>query len=46
MDIYVEDEKNSVYNLEMQVHNEGDLPFRTRYYQGIIYLNLLKKGDI
>lgn len=44
IDIYVEDSVNSVYNLEMQVQNEGDLPFRSRYYQGIIDLNLLEKG--
>ena len=45
MDIYVEDEENTVYNLEMQADNVGNIPKRSRYYQSVIDLNLLEKGE-
>ena len=32
LDIYVEDEKNSVYNIEMQTTRNRNLPKRSRYY--------------
>ena len=34
LDIYVEDEKNTVYNIEMQTVENRNIPRRTRYYQG------------
>lgn len=45
MDIYVEDEEHTVYNLEMQSENTGNIPKRSRYYQSVIDLNLLEKGE-
>lgn len=45
LDIYVEDEKETVYNIEMQTTENRNLPKRTRYYQGMIDLNILEKGD-
>lgn len=44
LDIYVKDEKNTVYSIEMQVLNQGNLPKRSRYYQGMIDLQLIDKG--
>ncbi|MCI9532483.1 MAG: Rpn family recombination-promoting nuclease/putative transposase [Lachnospiraceae bacterium] len=45
LDIYVEDGKETVYNIEMQTTENRDLPKRTRYYQGMIDLNILEKGN-
>lgn len=45
LDIYVEDGKETVYNIEMQTTENRNLPRRTRYYQGMIDLNILEKGD-
>ena len=44
LDVYVKDEKNTVYNLEMQTTNTRNLPKRSRYYQGMIDLDLIEKG--
>ena len=44
LDIYSEDE-NKMYNVEIQVSNEHNLPKRSRYYQGIIDLNAIDKGE-
>lgn len=45
LDIYVEDDDNSVYNIEMQTTENGNLAKRTRYYQGMIDLGILEKGE-
>ena len=45
LDVYVEDEKHTVFNLEMQTTIKRNLPKRMRYYQGMIDLNILEKGD-
>lgn len=45
LDIYVEDAENTVYNVEMQTVENRNLPKRTRYYQGMIDLNILEKGE-
>ena len=45
LDIYVEDGKGTVYNVEMQTTSHRDIPKRMRYYQGMIDLNILEKGD-
>lgn len=45
LDIYLEDAENTVYNVEMQAKNEGDLPERSRYYQAVIDINLIEKGE-
>lgn len=44
LDVYVEDSSNTIYNIEMQNGHHENLPKRTRYYQGMIDLNLLDKG--
>ena len=35
LDVYVEDDTESVYNIEIQTTNEKNLPKRSRYYQGM-----------
>lgn len=45
LDVYVMDDKNTVYNVEMQATNPKNLPKRSRYYQGMIDLNLIEKGE-
>ena len=46
LDVYVRDEKETVYNIEMQVRRlEGDALFkRTRYYQSMMDADLLAAG--
>lgn len=45
LDIYVKDENNTVYNVEMQRGKHKNLPKRLRYYQGNIDLDLISKGE-
>lgn len=45
LDVYVKDGKGTVYNVEMQTTNPGNLPKRSRYYQDLIDLNLIVKGE-
>lgn len=45
LDVYIEDDENTVYDVEMQTTNPGNLPKRSRYYQAMIDLNLLQKGE-
>ncbi len=45
LDVYMEDGENTVYNIEMQVSVNKNLPKRSRYYQGMIDLNILEKGE-
>ena len=45
LDIYLEDDDNTVFNLEMQTTTYKELPKRLRYYQGIIDLNMIEKGE-
>ncbi len=45
LDVYVEDGENTVYNIEMQITVSKNLPKRSRYYQGMIDLNILEKGE-
>ena len=44
LDVYVEDDEDTVYDVEMQVSNPGNLPKRSRYYQSMIDINLINKG--
>lgn len=44
LDIYVKDQDDTVYNVEMQRGKHKNLPKRLRYYQGNIDLDLLSKG--
>ena len=52
LDIIVADDKNTHYNLEMQVKNNKNpdtdsyvLPKRSRYYQALLDIDLLQKGQ-
>ena len=46
LDVYVEDEQGTVYNIEMQTTKgrDGELTKRTRYYQAMIDMDLLGKN--
>ena len=44
LDVYVNDDKDTVYNVEMQRTKRKDLPKRARYYQGNIDLDLINAG--
>ena len=41
LDVYVKDERETVYDIEMQVSDTKELPKRSRYYQGMIDLQLV-----
>lgn len=43
-DVYSEDDSNTVYDCEMQTSSNRNLPKRSRYYQGMIDLNLIERG--
>ena len=45
LDVYVEDEAGTVYDVEIQTEAKKGLPKRTRYYQGVIDLHILEKGE-
>lgn len=45
LDIYVKDSKKTIYNVEMQTVNTKELPARSRYYQSVIDINLIEKGQ-
>ena len=45
LDVYVKDNKNTVYDIEMQVSDTKELPERSRYYQSMIDLQLIDKGQ-
>lgn len=44
LDVFIEDEDNTVYDIEMQTTKQSDLGKRSRYYQGMIDLNLIERG--
>jgi predicted transposase/invertase (TIGR01784 family) len=45
LDVYVKDENNTIYNVEMQRGKHKNLAKRIRYYQGSIDLDLISKGE-
>ena len=47
LDVYVEDNNNTIYNIEMQVSSQDKifLGYRIRYYQALIDSAILKRGD-
>ena len=47
LDVYVEDDNNTIYNIEMQVSSDDNefLGNRIRYYQALIDSAILKRGD-
>ncbi len=48
LDVYVKDETGRVFDIEMQCTNGADdeLAKRTRYYQGMIDMEILEKGEL
>ncbi|MCM1262072.1 MAG: Rpn family recombination-promoting nuclease/putative transposase [Butyrivibrio sp.] len=44
IDVYADDDVNTVYAVEMQTRNTGELPLRSRYYQAVIDINMIEKG--
>jgi len=44
LDIFVRDEKQSVYDIEMQACSSTELPKRSRYYTAMLDLDMLDKG--
>jgi predicted transposase/invertase (TIGR01784 family) len=45
MDVYVEDDENTVYDVEMQASRKAHLGKRFRYYQSAIDVDVMNKGD-
>ena len=45
LDVYVEDSEGTVFNIEMQTFDRGNIPKRSRYYQGLIDMNLIERGE-
>ena len=45
LDVYVADDLGTVYDVEIQTESKKSLPKRTRYYQGMIDLHILEKGE-
>ncbi len=44
LDVYVADDNETVYDIEMQTSDTKELPKRSRYYQGRIDVAILDKG--
>ena len=44
LDVYVKD-SNRIFDIELQTTNERNLELRTRYYQGVMDISELEKGD-
>ena len=45
LDVYVRDEKQTIYDIEMQVTDTKELAKRTRFYQSMIDLQMIDKGQ-
>ncbi len=45
LDVWTEDRKGWIYDTEVQRTNTGNLPRRSRYYQSLIDVNLLRPGE-
>lgn len=45
LDVYVEDSEGTVYDLEVQTTNKRNLGKRTRFYQSMIDIRVLEKGQ-
>ena len=46
LDVYVEDENNRSFNIEIQLTENDNLPKRMRYYHALIDLDKLHKGKV
>ncbi|MBR2257021.1 MAG: Rpn family recombination-promoting nuclease/putative transposase [Blautia sp.] len=44
LDLYVQDDKRRVFNVEVQTSSKKNLPKRMRYYQSVIDINVLAPG--
>ena len=44
LDLYVEDDKGTIYNVEVQTYTEDALPKRMRYYQSVLDISILNPG--
>ena len=44
LDVYVDDGRDTIYDIEMQARDNDNLPMRTRYYQSVLDLNQIEKG--
>ena len=44
-DVYSEDDSDTVFDCEMQATENRNLPKRSRYYQGMIDLHLIERGE-
>lgn len=45
LDVFVNDSKGTVYDIEMQVVSSSELTKRIRYYQSLIDLQMIDKGE-
>ncbi len=45
LDVYVRDDEGTVYNVEMQSTDTYELPQRTRYYQALMALDQINRGE-
>ena len=45
LDVYVKDDKGTIYDIELQVTDTKEFPKRTRYYQSMIDLQMVDKGQ-
>ena len=45
LDVYIEDDENTVYDLEVQTTDKRNLGKRSRYYQSMIDIRVLEKGQ-
>ena len=46
LDVWAEDETDTVYNVEVQKENTKNLPHRSRFYQALIDSKLLAPGEV
>ena len=45
MDVYIQDDENTVYDVEMQASKKHHFGKRFRYYQSAIDVDIVNKGD-
>lgn len=44
-DVYIKDGKGTVYDIEMQAVDTKELPKRSRYYQSMLDMQLIDRGQ-
>ena len=45
LDVFVTDDKGRIYDIEIQVRDEHNLPKRTKYYHSMMTNRMLERGD-